>query len=201
MQPISDHSQRLEIPGISILPPRSINWFVIPESENGSVFADRQIKFFQKLAGLRPDDPNDARLVVASVFIRDTGQPTTPTPDELLRDFIGDDPTRYVGRMITPRQRLVSLDAALDNTFPATCLRYTQVTEISGQFPQFPDLIGISLKRGLVCAHPQWPQFHVNVIYDQIYPKGQEPLSRDTEADVFLKSLAFTPDRPWGTNP
>ena len=135
-------------------------------------------------------------MVLAGVDMADSGNATSPTPAEFLQAFTGGDVKKMVGEMITERQRLIGFEAALDDSLGATCVRYSQLTEITGQFPAFTDLVAITSTRGLYCSHPHWPQYHVDLIYQQIYAKGQEALSLDAESDAFLRSVVFTSVRP-----
>jgi len=48
------------------------------------------------------------------------------------------------------------------------------------------------------CYHPKWSQYVIDVVYEQAYARGQEPLARD--ADAFLKGVVFTSERPRALN-
>ena len=194
-QPISDRSRRIEIPGLSVNPPQGEDWFLFPVSPQEASPADAMIRFVRRLQEAPPARPEDARAVHAAVIVMDSGEMSPPTPSEFLQAFTEGEPKR-VGQMITRRQRLIEFPAALDNSLGATCIRYSRVTEITGQFPLFPDLVAISSTRGLFCSHPHWPQYNIDLTYDQMYPKGEKPLSLDAEADMFLESVVFTPARP-----
>ena len=198
-QPILDRTRRIEIPGVTVLPPQSDNWFLFAVSAKEAVPATALIRLVQRLQDAQPVKPQDARLVLANVIVQDSGEARAPAPAEFLegfkREFVQDGKIR-LGEMITPRQRLMGFDAALDDSLGATCVRYNRVTEITGQFPAFPSLVAISSTRGLFCSHPHWPQYNINVTFQQIYAKGQEPLARDAESDGFLKGVVFTPAQP-----
>jgi tetratricopeptide (TPR) repeat protein len=158
----------------------------------------------KKLENL-PLTSNDARQILAGVAVTDSRHAKPLTPAVFLEDFkkglLGNRKLR-IGEMITSRQRLLGLDATLDASLGATCVRYTRLTEITGQFPAFPDLVAITSTRGLACSHLYSPQFDVDVTYQQVYAKGQNALPLDAEADAFLKSLAFTRSQPVaGTTP
>jgi tetratricopeptide (TPR) repeat protein len=195
LQPIADRSRRIEIPGVSVSPPQGDHWFLFPLSPRETTPTNSLIRFvyrFQNVARVRPED---ARQVFAGVVVTDSGEAKARTPAEFLQAFRGDFGS-LVGEMITRRQRLTQFDAVLDDSVGGTCVRYTRLTEITGQFPAFPDLVAISSTRGLYCSHPYWPQYHIDLTYQQNYPKGQRPLARGAEADVFLKSMLFTAVRP-----
>jgi hypothetical protein len=196
LEPIPDRNKRIEIPGVSILPPQGERWFLFPVSKQERVSVDGLIRFVQRLRDAPPAKPDDARSVVASVVVTDSGEARPQTAAEFLQAFTGGDPRSLIGQMMTARQRLVGFEAALDKSFSATCVKYSRLTEITGQFPAFPNLVAILSTHGLYCSHPHWPQYHIDVTYQQIYPKDQSPLARDTDSDAFLKGVVFTSVRP-----
>lgn len=198
LQPISDRTRRIEIPGVSILPPQGEGWFLFPVSPREAIPANTLIRFSKRLRDAPPTRAEDARLVLAGVAVDDSGNATSPTPAEFLQAFTGGDSKKLIGEMMTKRQRLIGFEAALDDSLGAICVRYSQLTEITGQFPAFPNLVAITSTRGLYCSHPRWPQYHIDLTYQQIYAKDQEALSLDVESDAFLKSLIFTSVQPVG---
>lgn len=201
LQPILDRTRRVEIPGVSVLPPQGDNWFLFPVDPQEPGPATAGIRFNQRFA--QPVKPEDARMVYAGVVVQDSGYATSPSPAKFLedfkREFVKDGKVR-VGEMLTPRQRLLEFNGALDDSLGATCVRYTRRTEITGRFRAFPDLITISSTRGMFCSHPQWPQYDINVMLTQIYARGQEPLPRDGESEAFLKGIVFTAAQPTSVN-
>ena len=199
MQPIPDRSRRIEIPGVSVLPPQGEDWFLFPVSPQEGIPKNALIRFVKRLPDAPPWRSEDARQVFAAVSVLNSGKVKSPKPVEFLEDFKGEffkDGKIRTGEMITSRQRLTGFDAALDDSLGAICVRYSRLTEVTGQFRAFPDLVGISSTRGLFCSHPHWPQFHIDVTYQQVYAKGQAPLSLDAESDSFLKSIVFTSVQP-----
>ncbi len=195
LQSIADRSQRIEIPGVSVSAPQGDDWFLFPVSPRERTPGNSLIRFVHRRQDVPLARPEDARQVFAGVLVTDSGEAKARTPAEFLQAFSGDFKSS-VGEMITGRQRLTGFDAVLDDSLEATCVRYSRLTEITGQFPEFPDLVAIGSTRGLYCAHPHWPQYHIDLTYQQLYAKGQAPLARDTESDGFLKSIVFTPVRP-----
>ncbi len=195
LQPLADRSRRIEIPGLSVSPPQGDDWFLFPLSPQESTPGNSLIRFVHRLQNVAPVRPEDARQVFAGVLVTDSGEAQSRTPAEFLQAFRGDF-SSSIGEMITRRQRLTGFDAVLDDSPGATCVRYSRLTEIAGQFPAFPDLVAISSTRGLYCSHPYWPQYHIDLTYQQNYPKGQRPLARDAESDIFFKSILFTSVRP-----
>ena len=94
------------------------------------------------------------------------------------------DVNKRIGEMITSRQRLIGLETALDTSHGTTCVKYVRTTEITGQFPAFPDVVAISVTRGLNCLHPFRKQYQVDVTFQQLYAKGQKALSLEDDADA-----------------
>jgi tetratricopeptide (TPR) repeat protein len=143
--------------------------------------------------------PEDARQILAGVDVVSRSGPETRTPAAFLESFNSEyqrDGKPRIGEMLTGRQRLLEITAALDDSFHAICVRYRRVTEITGQFPDFPGLVGIVDTRGLYCSHPRAPDVNIDVTFQQIYAKGQHALSLDGESETLLRSLVFTSDRP-----
>ncbi len=199
LQPISDRSRRIEIQGMSVLPPQGEDWFLFPVSPQEGIPENTLIRFVKRLPDAPPWRSEDARQVFAAVSVLNSGKVKSPTPVEFLEDFKGEffkDGKIRTGEMITSRQRLTGFDAALDDSLGAICVRYSRLTEVTGQFRELPDLVAISSTRGLICSHPHWPQFLIDVTYQQVYAKGQAPLSLDAESDIFLKSILFTSVQP-----
>lgn len=197
--PIADRSRRSEIPGVSVLPPQGEHWFLLRVSPREDIPPDTALRFVQRLEGPAAVGPERGRQIIAAVLVRDSGHVRTRTPAELLAEFTGEfvrDGQVRVNEMLTSRQRLIGFAAALDHSLGAPCVSNTRTTEIAGQFPAQPDLVAILVTRGLYCMHPVWPQYDIDVTYQQAYPKGEAPLPRDAEAEAFLKSVVFTPARP-----
>lgn len=77
-------------------------------------------------------------------------------------------------------------------------MKYVRTTEITGQFPAFPDLVAISVTSGLNCSHPFLRQYNVDVTFQQFYAKGQKTLPLVDDADAFFRSLMFSLVEPTG---
>lgn len=193
LRPVTDRSERVEIPGVSVLPPPGPTWFLFPVPPADGAPAGATIRFVKQLRDTPPARPEDDRLVYAAVFTVDLGR-TFPTPAAFVahfeKEFEGGP-----GAMITGRQRLVAFDAALDESLRATCVRYRRVTEMTG-LPRFPAATYMLATRGFYCAHPRWPQYAVNVFASQMYLNGSDPLPIDGEIAAFLASPVFNAARP-----
>jgi TPR repeat protein len=196
LEPIADRNRRIEIPGVSVLPPQDADWFLVPEPPQKSASPDSVIRFVKKLDEVPPSRPDLARAVFAGVVVTDSGRATPSAPADFLREFTGVDPNSLIGEMVTGRQRLLDRDAALDESLGALCVRYSRLTEITGQFAAYPALVGVLWTRGMFCSHPQWPQYDVDVTYQQLYAQGEEPLPIEAQAEVFFKSVVFSRTQP-----
>ena len=199
LKPLPDRNRPVEISGLSVLPPAGDDWFLFPlspEELSKGASVNGLIRFVQRLP--RETKPEDARQIVASVRVQDTGQTRAWTPGELLEAFTTPDPKTLIGQMVSSRQRLMKFDAKLDDQFGSTCVRYSRLTEIYKQFPGLPNLVAMSSTEGIWCYHPQWAQYFIDVTFQQNYQMGQMPLARD--ADSFLKGVVFTRERPQAVN-
>lgn len=193
LRPISDATQRVEIPGVSVLPPQGGNWFLLPVSPREGIPTDALIRFGKKLWDAPPTRSEDERLVYVGLFSMDLEERRFTTRAEFLEHFKGGWP--HTGEMITGRQRLVGLEATLDDSLGATCVRYSRLTELTGT-PRFPHALFTLATRGLFCLHAHWPQYAINVFYSQLHHQSQRPLALEAEGEVPLKSLVFTSTRP-----
>jgi hypothetical protein len=200
LQPVHDPHRRIEIPGVSVLPPQGEKWFLFPVSAQEGNPPDSMIRFVQRIQSRPPRKPDEARSVLAGVVAYDSGKDKSRTPAEFLEEFTGRDPQSQIGQMMTSRQRLVAFEAALDGSLGATCVKYRRVTEITGQFPMFPGLVAMSSTRGLNCLHPQWPRYQIDITFQQLYAKGEAPLPLDAASESFLKGVVFTAARPSAIN-
>jgi len=198
LTPIRDPTQRLDVPGLSILPPQGDNWFRAsfppPPEELETVSL---IWFVKKLQDAPPARPEDARIVFAAVTARDLKGQRFDTPAQFLQFIKGEE--KLTGEMVTRRSRLLGHEVVVDESLGATCVRYLRVTEFTGESMQwrFRDALFITASRGFFCLHPDRTRsMTIDVRYDQTYLKGQEPLPLDAEVEPFLKSPMFTATWP-----
>ena len=198
LTPVHDPTQRLDLPGLSILPPRGDNWFraslppVPEELETVSL-----IWFVKKLQDAPPARPEDVRIVFTAVTARDLRGRRFGTPAQFLQ-FIKDD-EKLMGERITRRSRLLAHEAAIDGSLGAVCVRYHRLTEFTGEAMQwrFREALFNTVSRGFFCLHPDRARsLMIDVRYDQTYLKGQEPLPLDLEVEPFLKGPVFTATWP-----
>ncbi|HXG51768.1 MAG TPA: hypothetical protein VNN77_10225 [candidate division Zixibacteria bacterium] len=200
LKPIRDPTQRLDLPGLSVLPPKGENWFIAPLPPKSDNPAVPLVGFVKRLSEKPPTQAVDARLVSARVTVYDLRDPRTEAPAAFENatafvDWLKKGAEKGIGRMVTGRQRLIEHDATLDDSFGATCARYRRVTELSG-WGRFQESIFILATRGWFCLHPHWPQYMIDAAYTQVHLKGEEPVPVDVEIEPFLRSPLFTATRP-----
>ena len=80
LTPISDPTQRFELPGLSVLPPRGDNWFLASLPPPEAVSAVRLVSFAKKLREVPATRPADARLIFAEVLVWDLRDPVFQAP-------------------------------------------------------------------------------------------------------------------------
>ena len=204
LAPIHDPTQRLDLPGLSILPPKGENWFITPLPPKADNPAVPLVAFTKRLREEPPTRPADARVVYARVTAYDLRDPRMQAPDAFetvtaflhwLRQW-----EKHTGEMITGRQRLIGFDATPNDSFGAKCAQYRRVTELSG-LGQFQKSVFILTTRGWFCLHPHWPQYMIDVGYTQLHLKGEEPMLLDVEIEPLLRSPVFTSTRPMAQAP
>ncbi|MBI2535085.1 MAG: hypothetical protein HYW03_23135 [Deltaproteobacteria bacterium] len=137
LTPVRDPTQRLDLPGVSILPPKGENWFIAPLPPKSDNPAVPLVGFVKRLGEKPPTRAADARMVSARVTVYDLRDPRMQAPAAFetataFLDWLKQGAEKATGGMVTGRQRLIEHDATLDESFGATCARYRRVTELSG---------------------------------------------------------------------
>src|SRR5947208_16765996 len=97
LQRIQNRSRPVEIPGLSVMPPQGEDWFLFPVSKQEGIPATSLIRFVQRLSNTPARKPEEARSVIASVVVQDSGKEDPGTPAEFLQGFTGGDPERMIG--------------------------------------------------------------------------------------------------------
>ncbi len=201
LTPISDPTRRLELPGLSVLPPKGDDWFLasVPQYKDSS--AVQLVVFVKKVRDEPVTRPADARLMYARVNVWDLQHPgyEAPTAFQSSAHFVKwvkeGFATRQKGDMVSRRQRLLGAEATADDSFGATCVRYSRSTELIG-WAHFTESTFILITRGLYCLHPHWPGYIIDVGYTQQHLEGEEPLPLEAEVEPFLTSPVFNTIRP-----
>lgn len=195
--PVGDPAQRLDFPGVSILPPRGGNWFITPPVPSGPGATHTVVAFGKKLREGPPATPEEAHTIRATVVVSDLREARFEDSTAFLGFLERESGERMVGRMVNKRHRLLASELSLDSSPGSTCVKYEQTFEDTG-VPRFPGSIFILATRGFRCLHPHWPKYMVDVGYSQRYLRGQRPLSIEAELEPFLKSVVFAAARPMG---
>ena len=161
-QPIADPTRRIELPGLSVLPPQGGSWFVLPVSPQESFPPTSLVRFSKRLQGAPTAGLWGAHMVFGGVMVMlDLGERRFSTPTEFLDWFTGDRQIRP-GEAATQRQRYVEFEATLDESLKATCVRYRRLTEVAA-VQGFPGSVAMNSTYGLNCLHPYWPQYVVDL--------------------------------------
>jgi hypothetical protein len=200
LTPVRDPTQRLDLPGLSILPPKGQNWFIAPLPPKSDNPAVPLVGFVKRLGEKPPTRAADARLVSARVTVYDLRDSRMQAPaafetSTAFLDWLKQGAEKSTGGMVTGRQRLIEHEATLDDSFGTTCARYRRVTELSG-WGQFQESVFMLTTRGWFCLHPHWPQYMIDAGYTQVHLKGEEPVLLEVEIEPFLRSPLFTATRP-----
>ena len=189
LSPIEDPTKRLEFAGFSILPPRGPQWLsgsveTLPNVENRVVY---RAVFFRLPADADARADAGARAgagsprIVALVLVRDLGEVRFRSPSEFVESM------KTLGARSRQRHRVLTSRASLVSRADATCAAYGYEVEDAGI---------ILMVQGIRCLHPQWPNYAIDLSYNQRYPAGGAPIALDAEVEPFLGSLVFTPNRP-----
>ena len=190
----ADSTGRIELPGLSILPPQKGDWFVQPYAHREGYPLTAVIRISKKLPGASTIGAWDGRLVFGGLMVLDLKDQKFATPTEFLESFKGEragdsDESGAQG------QRYVEFEAALDESLPSTCVRYRHLTEV-GPVEGFSGSPAFNSTHGLYCLHPNWPRYAIDVTYSQLYARSQTPLSLEGEMEPFFTSLVFTSAHP-----
>jgi len=183
LSPIEDPTKRLEFAGFSILPPRGPQWLsgsveTLPNVENRVVY---RAVFFRLPADAGARAGAGSPRIVALVLVRDLGELRFRSPSEFAESM------KTLGARSRQRHRVLTSRASLVSRADATCATYGYEVEDAGI---------ILMVQGIRCLHPQWPNYAIDLSYNQRYPAGGEPIALDAEVEPFLGSLVFTVARP-----
>ena len=180
-----DPARRLELPGLSVLPPRGENWFIAPRVSGVPGVPAVNLAAYAK----RPPPEAPDRVVYARVNVWDLGPWRLDSQDAFLR-FVREDLERG-----TPRQRVLALELGPASSPAPTCARYRRTAELRGA-PGFPDATFVLTTAGVWCLHPHWPRYGIDLVYGQRYRQGLEPLPVEADVEPFLRGVVFTREQP-----
>ncbi len=182
---VVEPARRLELHGLSVLPPSGENWFIAPKVSGVPGVPTVNLAAFAK----KPPAEAPDRVVYARVNAWDLGPWRLDSQDAFLR-FVREDLERG-----TPRQRVLALEVSPANSPAPTCARYRRTAELRGA-PGFPDASFVLATVGVWCLHPHWPKYGIDLVYGQRYRQGLQPLPVEAEVEPFLGGVVFTRERP-----
>ena len=179
--PVTGPAQRLEISGISILPPQGDDWAFIK--------GPHKVIFGKKIVKRRGRPAEMAHTFVAVARTDHVKKSEIETAWKLRqfvkRSFISAD-----------RFKLVESKVVSISSLGSDCAQYDVVNEERDN-PRFPGFVLLMTTHGIQCRHPYSPGLLVNVAYGERHLQGDQPRPLLIEAlkhevEAFLKSLKFT---------
>ena len=178
---VKDPTPRVEIDGVSVLPPAGQTWYVGPRGPRHVVFMRRP-----------PDSPH----TVGAVALVDTIEMGGPVlgPIRTTQDL-----NAVTERRLQSGGRFTTIDARVrpDTTLGAECVRVDAVQEERDN-PRAPGVVRVLVTHSLDGLHPRSPGDVVSVSDSERDPKGQHAVPRETlraEGEPFIRSATFTPVR------
>lgn len=177
LSPVTPLTGPLEYPGFSVNPPRGDDWSIWENPPQSR--ADYQLYFGKKTS-------NRKHTILARVFAS-----SIPSTSEASAEILD----KYVrGReqeSKTGRYRPLRFKTSAEKFQGADCVRYESSAEDRG-VPQFPDTVFLLKVYSMVCLHPDFPSYLIEIGYSQRTPQGMEPAKIGGEAKRFLAGLQFT---------
>lgn len=178
---VKDPTQRVEIGGVSVLPPTGQTWYI---GRPGS----RQVVF-----GRRPPEPPHSVVATALVDKIEIGGAVLG-PIRNAQDL-----QEVTERRLQSGGRFVTIESSVrqDTAIGPECVRVDSVQEERNN-PRFPGAVMVLVSHAVDCLHPRSPGYVVSVSYSERYVKGQQPFAADVlraEGEAFIRSAVFTPVR------
>ncbi len=177
-----------------MLPPGGARWLIVPSLPATPGPVSTIVAFGRRTEGEGQNRAEDLRTVIATVSTRDHGSRTFNRPEDFLR-FQESESVAAIGKLVSPRHRMLSASTVLDPSRGPMCVRYEYAVEDTGVagFDGVPFAFEL---HGWRCLHPEWPRSEVDVGYSQRYRSGQPAAKVEAEVAPFLDGLVFTHDRP-----
>ncbi len=171
-RPITDPTRRLQLQGVSILPPRGENWLIFSQSAS-------HVKF-TKSTSKGPD-----HVVMVSVESERRGDLTFRNSKEFSQHIRqGLDKFRAFGSFF-------SYNVSEEKCLGRECVRVNFTVETFGK-PYAPGSVYILTGREYYLLLPDSPGVILKLAYSQRFRKGEKPLPIEAEEEASLKSLEFT---------
>jgi hypothetical protein len=176
-----DPTQRVELNGVSVLPPAGQTWYAGPRDRHHVMF------------GRVPPEPPHTIVAMALVDRIQFGGPV------LGAVLNAQDLKEVTERRWQSGGRYTTIQSSvhLDTSRGVECVRVDVVTE-ERNHPQHPGVVLVQATHTLDCLHPQNTEYLVSVGYSERHPQGQPPFSAETvqaEGESFIRSTTFTPVR------
>lgn len=160
------------------MPPKGESWFIAPKIDVPAGFSGAVIL---AAFGRKPPAERD-RLVYALVNVFDVGLPGLDNRDAVVRA------ATEALKKGTARQRVLDLNVAPASSPAPNCARYRRTAEM--------DANSILVTTGVMCAHPHWSRYVLDIHYGERYKQGLQPLPLEADVETFLGGVIFTPQRP-----
>jgi hypothetical protein len=184
--------ERIDLAGISIVPPQGDNWIEGPHhpEPNTDYFGLQPLVTFVKVV---PQKSADSHSVLARVLIAYLPWNERPTAANDQKDYI-----RYMMEKELATARVSkagrfpvkTVEAKLDDTL-GVCFRIDMISEDRGA-PGTANLPAIIDTHGYQCLAPS-SRFYIFAFYTQRTPANSDPVDLTNEGEAFLKSLEFSP--------
>jgi hypothetical protein len=170
-------TQRVELDGVSVLPPVGQTWYVGPHDGRHVIF------------GRRPPQPPHTVAAGALVDKIEIGGAVLG-PVRNAQDL-----KEVTERRLQSGGRFTTIEASVrpDTSNGAECVRVDAVQEERDN-PRLPGVVLVLVSHALDCLHPQSPGYVVSVSYSERYPKGQQAWSAEilqAEGEPFIHSALF----------
>jgi len=179
LTPVSEPARRIELRGVSVLPPKGENWFLAPKAAGNVPGIPGGV--ILAAFGKKPPD-GQQRFGYAMVSVVDLGASVSESAGAYVRYV------REEMKQATARQRVLDFEVSAASSPARDCARYRRTQEMDGN--------SIHLSAGIMCRHPHWSRYSVNISYGQRHLKGLQPLALEAEVEPFLSGVVFTPERP-----
>jgi hypothetical protein len=178
---VTNPTQRVEMDGVSVLPPAGQTWYVGPRDSRHILFIRRP-----------PDSPHTIRAMALVDKIEIGGAVLGPIRHAQDLQEVTERRLQSGGRFVT-----IESNVRPDTSRGAECVRVDAVQEERDN-PRFPGVVLVLVSHALDCVHPRSPGYVVSVSYGERYPKGQQAFPVETlrsEGEPFIRNATFTPVR------
>jgi hypothetical protein len=171
-------TQRVELDGVSVLPPAGQTWYFGPHDGRHIIFGR-----------MPPQSPHTIGAMALVDKIEIGGAVLGPVRN-------AQDLKEVTERRLQSGGRFTTIEASVrpDTSNGAECVRVDAVQEERDN-PRAAGVVLVLVTHVLDCLHPQSPGYVVSVGYSERYPKGQQALPVETlqaEGEPFIHSALFS---------